>query len=134
MQQDFTLGIEEEYLLVDKTSRDLASDPPGELMHECENRLSGRVTTEFLRAQIEVGTRVCTSIANAPCTKSCTPNVVSSIRLPLTCNTFSREGYIAPCAPAVGITPPSITVGGAATPVFEGCRMLPPSIRPITAS
>ena len=25
---DFTIGIEEEYLLVDKASRDLASDPP----------------------------------------------------------------------------------------------------------
>ncbi len=64
-EPSFILGIEEEYLLVDKTSRDLASDPPPELMHECENRLSGRVTTEFLRAQIEVGTRVCTSITNA---------------------------------------------------------------------
>ncbi len=61
----FTLGIEEEYLLVDRETRDLAVDPPPEVIRECERRLSGRVTTEFLRSQIEVGTRVCTSIKNA---------------------------------------------------------------------
>ena len=31
-----TLGVEEEYLLVDRESRDLVSDPPSELMEECE--------------------------------------------------------------------------------------------------
>jgi gamma-glutamyl:cysteine ligase YbdK (ATP-grasp superfamily) len=55
----FTLGIEEEYLLVDRSSRDLASDPPPEMLSECQARLPSRVTPEFLRAQIEVGTSVC---------------------------------------------------------------------------
>ena len=64
-EPSFTLGIEEEYLLVDQRSRDLATDPPPGLIRECEDRLSGRVTTEFLRSQIEVGTRVCASIAEA---------------------------------------------------------------------
>jgi carboxylate-amine ligase len=61
----FTLGIEEEYLLVDRASRDLASDPPPEMLAECQARLAGRVAPEFLRAQIEVGTSVCADLAEA---------------------------------------------------------------------
>ncbi|MBT8138060.1 MAG: carboxylate-amine ligase [Gammaproteobacteria bacterium] len=61
----FTVGIEEEYLLVDKQTRDLANDPPPDLMHECEEQLSSQVAPEFLRAQIEIGTRVCASIDEA---------------------------------------------------------------------
>ncbi len=61
----FTLGIEEEYLLVDRDSRDLAADPPTSMMDECEALLEGQVSPEFLRSQIEVETRVCKSIAEA---------------------------------------------------------------------
>ena len=61
----FTIGIEEEYLLVDRTSRDLVSEPPASMMAECEKRLSGQVSHEFLRSQIEVGTRVCRNIVEA---------------------------------------------------------------------
>ena len=61
----FTIGIEEEYLLVDRTSRDLVSEPPASMMAECEKRLSGQVSHEFLRSQIEVGTRVCRNIGEA---------------------------------------------------------------------
>jgi carboxylate-amine ligase len=61
----FTIGIEEEYLLVDRASRDLASDPPPEMMRECQALLEGQVSPEFLRAQIEVGTTVCRSVADA---------------------------------------------------------------------
>lgn len=53
----FTLGIEEEYLLVDVESRDLAADPPASMLAECEKRLTGQVSPEFLKAQIEVATR-----------------------------------------------------------------------------
>jgi glutamate---cysteine ligase / carboxylate-amine ligase len=59
----FTVGVEEEYLLVDRKTRDLVEDLPPEMMVECERRLAGQVTPEFLRSQIEVGTRVCTSLA-----------------------------------------------------------------------
>lgn len=58
----FTVGIEEEYLLVDKASRDLVVDPPAELLEECQAQLEGRASPEFLRCQIEVGTHVCTSM------------------------------------------------------------------------
>ncbi|HEX7200571.1 MAG TPA: carboxylate-amine ligase [Dongiaceae bacterium] len=61
----FTLGIEEEYLLVDRASRDLASDPPAEMLSECQARLPERVKPEFLRAQIEVGTAVCETLPQA---------------------------------------------------------------------
>ena len=61
----FTLGIEEEYLLVDRASRDLASDPPAAMLDECQARLPERVKPEFLRAQIEVGTGVCESLPQA---------------------------------------------------------------------
>ncbi len=61
----FTIGIEEEYLLVDRETRDLAVDVPDALMIECERRLEGQVSPEFLQSQIEVGTRVCGNIKQA---------------------------------------------------------------------
>jgi glutamate---cysteine ligase / carboxylate-amine ligase len=59
----FTIGIEEEYLLIDPATRDLAPDPPSTILDECNRRTGDRVSPEFLRPQIEVGTKVCTSIA-----------------------------------------------------------------------
>ena len=60
-----TIGIEEEYLLVDPETRDLAAEPPAELIPECEKALGPHVTPEFLRSQIEIGTPVCRSIKEA---------------------------------------------------------------------
>ncbi len=62
---EFTVGIEEEYLLVDRRSRDLVSDPPGTIMEECIKRLGVRVAPEFMRTQIEIGTRPSTTIPDA---------------------------------------------------------------------
>lgn len=64
-EPELTLGVEEEYLLVDRQTRDLVADPPASLMAECEKRLGARVAPEFLRSQIEVGTGVCASVAQA---------------------------------------------------------------------
>lgn len=61
----FTLGLEEEYLLVDKESRSLIVDPPQSLMSECEEQAGGQVSSELLRSQIEVGTKVCNNIQEA---------------------------------------------------------------------
>jgi carboxylate-amine ligase len=60
-----TIGIEEEYLLVERDSGALATDPPPALMQACEAALGQRVTGEFLRSQIEVGTSVCRDIGQA---------------------------------------------------------------------
>ncbi len=53
----FTLGIEEEYLVVDLGSRSLVSEPAEGFFKACNERLGEQVTNEFLQCQIEVGTR-----------------------------------------------------------------------------
>ena len=60
----FSLGIEEEYLLVDAGTMELVDAPPA-LMEECGAALEGQVSPEFLRCQIEIGTRVCADITAA---------------------------------------------------------------------
>src|SRR6056297_3304451 len=64
MQDRYTMGIEEEYLLVDKDSFALAHAPDA-LMQACKAELEDQVSPEFLQCQIEVGTRVCVDIAEA---------------------------------------------------------------------
>jgi carboxylate-amine ligase len=54
----FTIGIEEEYLLVDRTSRDLVREMPQALFDAAQQALQGQVAREFLQSQIEVGTTV----------------------------------------------------------------------------
>ena len=61
----FTVGIEEEYLLVDLETRDLVIDPPDSMMVECQKHLEGQVSPEFLRSQIEIGTRVSSTVQEA---------------------------------------------------------------------
>lgn len=60
-----TLGLEEEYLLVDRESGAVASEPPEELFSILEKRTNGRAFPELLKAQIEVVTPVCGSIHEA---------------------------------------------------------------------
>ena len=64
-EPSFTVGIEEEYLLVDRTTRDLISEAPPTMLPACEKLLEGQVTPEFLQCQIEVGTRVCATLGEA---------------------------------------------------------------------
>jgi len=68
-EPSFTLGIEEEYLLVDRTTRALVAEPPEGLVDECEHAInraqSGQISPEFLRSQIEIGTKVCANIGEA---------------------------------------------------------------------
>ncbi|NOX69234.1 MAG: carboxylate-amine ligase [Gammaproteobacteria bacterium] len=65
MKPEFTIGVEEEYLLVDKETRALVVDPPESLIGECEELCGEQVTTEFLRSQVEIGTKVCTNVQDA---------------------------------------------------------------------
>src|SRR5262245_44196852 len=55
-QDLFTLGVEEEYLLVDRRSKALVADPPDELFARARCALGAQVTREMMRAQIEVAT------------------------------------------------------------------------------
>ena len=58
----FTMGIEEEYMLVDPETRDLVSDPDPAMFDRCKELLGDRVTHELLRSQIEVSTSPYSSI------------------------------------------------------------------------
>lgn len=64
-EPSFTIGIEEEYFLVSRDSRDIAAEPPSGMLEECQGLLEGQVSPEFFRSQIEVGTRVCSTLAEA---------------------------------------------------------------------
>lgn len=60
----FTIGLEEEYLIVDRETRDVVSDPPRQILQHCREYEGDRyVESELLRSQIEVNTRVCNSVA-----------------------------------------------------------------------
>ena len=61
----FTIGIEEEYLVVDRETRDLFTRPPQEMWDALGEVLGSQVTQEFLQAQIEVGTKVCARVSEA---------------------------------------------------------------------
>ncbi len=61
---DFTIGVEEEYLLVDKDTFALAPAPQ-EFMDRCVSDLEGQASPEFLACQIEIGTTVCATTSQA---------------------------------------------------------------------
>ncbi|WP_417721754.1 carboxylate-amine ligase [Salipiger sp.] len=63
-EPEFSIGIEEEYLLVDLDSLAL-SEAPEALMEACVADLGEQVSPEFLQCQIEIGTRPCPDIASA---------------------------------------------------------------------
>lgn len=62
---EFTIGIEEEYLVVDRETRNLYEKPPKEMWKALGEVLGPQVTQEFLQAQIEVGTKVSATVAEA---------------------------------------------------------------------
>lgn len=61
-EPSFSIGIEEEYLLVNRESRNLVDEPPAGLVEAFETHLKGHFSTELMRTQVEVGTSVCSSI------------------------------------------------------------------------
>ncbi|MDX1562843.1 MAG: carboxylate-amine ligase, partial [Gammaproteobacteria bacterium] len=59
----FTIGVEEEYLLVDRQTGELVEKLPEQMLEQCEALAEGQqVAPEFLRSQIEIGTRICNDI------------------------------------------------------------------------
>lgn len=64
-EPSFTIGIEEEYLLVNRQTRDLIKEAPPTMLAECEELLEEQVAPEFLQSQIEIGTRVCKTLQHA---------------------------------------------------------------------
>ena len=64
-EPSFSVGIEEEYLLVDQATGNLIREAPPSMLSECEQILEKQVTPEFFQSQIEVGTRVCNTFEEA---------------------------------------------------------------------
>ncbi len=63
-EPSFSIGIEEEYLLVDLETLELV-EASEDLMEDCREELAGQVSPEFLQCQIEIGTKVCRNIQEA---------------------------------------------------------------------
>lgn len=61
----FTLGIEEEYLIVDRGTGDLVAEPGAAFLAACQEAVGDQVTAEFLQCQVEVGTRPHATVAEA---------------------------------------------------------------------
>jgi carboxylate-amine ligase len=61
---DFTIGIEEEYQVIDPETRELASYVQ-ELLDQGRVVLQDQIKPEFLKSQIEVGSKICHSIGEA---------------------------------------------------------------------
>ena len=61
-EPSFTVGVEEEYLLVEASTGRLINETPDGMMDQVRAILGKQVSPEFLQSQIEVGTRVCYSI------------------------------------------------------------------------
>jgi len=61
---DYTIGIEEEYMIVDPTTGELTSASAA-LIEEGKKRLGNLISTEMMKCQVEIGTPVCHSIQEA---------------------------------------------------------------------
>jgi carboxylate-amine ligase len=61
----FSFGIEEEYFLVHRETRDLVRNEQPTLMEALKAALGDQVASEFLCSQIEIGTNVCWSAQEA---------------------------------------------------------------------
>lgn len=63
MSEPFSIGVEEEYFVTNRKTRNtLRRMPPG-LLARCRSVLGEHVTPELLQSQIEIATRTCTSLA-----------------------------------------------------------------------
>ena len=65
MPAELSIGIEEEYLLVNPETRALAVRQREGFMSRCKELVGERVMYEFLQSQVEVGTGVCQNIGAA---------------------------------------------------------------------
>ena len=84
-EPSFSVGIQEEYLLVKGDSRDVDEDPPIRLLEECTRRSGGQVNPRFLRSQLEASTRVCRSIAEARADLARLRGIIAQVSGPYGC-------------------------------------------------
>src|SRR3954449_11606670 len=60
----FTLGIEEEYMVMDPTTKELKSHEQ-KIVHEGQKMIKDKVKAELHQAGVEVGTDICADIEEA---------------------------------------------------------------------
>jgi gamma-glutamyl:cysteine ligase YbdK (ATP-grasp superfamily) len=60
--KDFTIGVEEEYQIVNPTTRELRSRA-ARILAEAEEAVGDQVTNELYLSEIEIGTPVCSTLA-----------------------------------------------------------------------
>ena len=60
-----SLGIEEEYLIVEEDTGKLIREVPPSMLQDAQEALGGQVSQEFFQSQIEVGTHVCANVQEA---------------------------------------------------------------------
>ncbi len=65
MEPSFTIGIEEEYQVVDPETRDLRSHISAEILEKGKKLLHERVKAEMHQSVVEVGTGICKNISEA---------------------------------------------------------------------
>lgn len=63
LAEEWTLGVEEEYQIVDPGTRQLCPRE-AQILPKAEARLGDQVTTEFHQSQIEIATPVCGTLAD----------------------------------------------------------------------
>ncbi len=62
--QNFTLGIEEEYMVLDPVTRELKSHEQKIVLEE-QKKFKGKVKAEMHQAVVEVGTDICKDVDEA---------------------------------------------------------------------
>ncbi|MEX1121931.1 MAG: carboxylate-amine ligase [Balneolales bacterium] len=62
---DYTVGIEEEYQLVNTETGELNSAIDILLKEKSEDEAGNKITSEMMQCQVEIGTKVCTSLQEA---------------------------------------------------------------------
>ena len=60
-----TLGMEEEYLLVNRETGAVETDPPAQFFEDLQERTSRHAFREYMRSQVEVTTPVCRTVGEA---------------------------------------------------------------------
>ena len=75
----FSIGIEEEYFLVDAETHEVAVETPDALFLEAFAGTEGRIEREMLQAQAETVTRPCTSLSQARAELRFARSVLSSV-------------------------------------------------------
>src|ERR687887_1071334 len=78
MFDQFTLGIEEEFQIVDPQTRELRSHV-SEILEEGRMILGEQVKPEMIQSQVEVGTGICRNIAEARADITNLRSVISSL-------------------------------------------------------